>query len=140
MTNAQAVDLAALPRAELEVMREAGARVLEATRVLANTSDNVVGELLRDSATFYEWNHYPDGDVFDPRANLRPKRRADLARDRQFATYRLFNLSRSDPRDPFGRHEQQNHDQTDGQKQDSADNSHDPAHSMPLTTVVSYRF
>lgn len=69
MTNAQAVDLAALPRAELEAMREAGARVLEAKRVLANTSDNVVGELLRDSATFFEWNHYPDGDVFDPRSN-----------------------------------------------------------------------
>jgi hypothetical protein len=43
--------------------------VLETKRVLNNTSDNVVGELLRESTTFYEWNHYPEGDVFDPRSN-----------------------------------------------------------------------
>ena len=26
---------------------------------------NVVGELLKGEETFYEWNHYPDGDIYD---------------------------------------------------------------------------
>ena len=69
MADAGSVDLSSLPRAELEAMLEAGERVLESVRVLSNTGDNIVGELLSGSATFYEWNHYPDGDVFDPRSN-----------------------------------------------------------------------
>ncbi len=69
MTDATAIDFASLPRDELEAMLEAGIRVQESKRVLANTGDNVVGDLLRDSTAFYEWNHYPDGDVFDPRSN-----------------------------------------------------------------------
>ena len=63
------MDFGGVTRVELGAMLEAGAKVLESKRVLANTSDNVIGELLRDSATFYEWNHYPEGDVFDPRSN-----------------------------------------------------------------------
>lgn len=69
MADAGSIDLSSLPRAELEAMLEAGERVLESVRVLSNTGDNIVGELLSGSATFYEWNHYPDGDVFDPRSN-----------------------------------------------------------------------
>ena len=69
MTDLGPIDFGELPRDELEAMLEAGERVLETKRVLNNTSDNVVGELLRESTTFYEWNHYPDGDVFDPRSN-----------------------------------------------------------------------
>ena len=51
---------------DLEAMVEAGRKVLDCRRVLANTGDNVVGELLKDHETFYEWNHYPEGDVYDP--------------------------------------------------------------------------
>ncbi len=69
MTDAGYMDFSSLSRGELEAMLEAGAKLLESKRVLANTGDNIVGELLRDSATFYEWNHYPEGDVFDPRSN-----------------------------------------------------------------------
>lgn len=69
MTEIQSTDFAGLPRERLQAMLAAGERVLESRRVLGNTGDNVVGELLRDSASFYEWNHYPDGDVFDPRSN-----------------------------------------------------------------------
>lgn len=69
MNDMPQVDLRSAPRSELEAMLAAGARVLESKRVLANTGDNVVGELLRDSATFYEWNHYPEGDVFDAKSN-----------------------------------------------------------------------
>ena len=69
MTDFEPVDFSSLPRGELEAMLEAGGKVLETIRVLGNTSDNVVGELLTESTTFYEWNHYPEGDVFDPRSN-----------------------------------------------------------------------
>lgn len=50
---------------ELHSMQEAGLYVRECYRVLANTDDNVVGELLKGEENFYEWNHYPDGDVYD---------------------------------------------------------------------------
>jgi len=57
--------LADLPTEELERMVEAGQDVVEAHRVLAKTGDNIVGELLRSHETFYEWDHYPPGDVYD---------------------------------------------------------------------------
>lgn len=62
-------DLASLPRERLERMAAAGEDVLEVERVLARTSDNVVGEILRHQGTFYEWNHYPKGDVYDNRSH-----------------------------------------------------------------------
>lgn len=55
----------ALASEELEAMAEAGREVVEIYRVLAKTGDNVVGELLRGVETFYEWDHYPKGDVYD---------------------------------------------------------------------------
>ncbi|MFT6556493.1 DUF6969 family protein [Sneathiella sp.] len=51
---------------ELEEMAEAGQYVLNCYRVLAKTSDNIVGELIKGHDTFYEMEHYPPGDVFDP--------------------------------------------------------------------------
>lgn len=57
--------LAALSGDTLEMMAEAGSEIVEIYRVLAKTGDNVVGELLRGADTFYEWDHYPPGDVYD---------------------------------------------------------------------------
>ncbi len=54
-----------LPRGELEEMFEAGEEILECYRLLTKTGDNIVGEVLRGEGTFYEWNHYPKGDVYD---------------------------------------------------------------------------
>jgi len=65
VTDIEPIDFGALSEAELKAMLAAGERVLECVRVLGNTSDNVVGELLRDAGTFYEWDHYPAGDVYD---------------------------------------------------------------------------
>jgi hypothetical protein len=59
------VDLDSLSERELTKMAEAGQEVLEVHRILAKTGDNVVGELLRGNGTFYEWDHYPPGDVYD---------------------------------------------------------------------------
>jgi len=52
-------------RQALELMLEAGHEVIDCHRVLAKTGDNIVAEILRGSDTFYQWNHYPDGDVYD---------------------------------------------------------------------------
>jgi Domain of unknown function (DUF6969) len=57
--------LESLPAETLQDMAEAGAEVVEVHRVLAKTGDNIVGELLKNNGTFYEWDHYPPGDVYD---------------------------------------------------------------------------
>jgi len=62
---ASAVALDDLESRELEAMALAGQQVVEVYRVLAKTGDNVVGELLRGIDTFYEWDHYPKGDIYD---------------------------------------------------------------------------
>jgi hypothetical protein len=59
-------DLSTSSRDELEAMAAAGEEVVECMRVLAKTGDNIVGELLATEETFYEWDHYPKGDIFDP--------------------------------------------------------------------------
>ena len=57
--------LASRSRDELMAMAGAGAEVKECLRVLGKADLNVVGECLRDQGTFYEFDHYPDGDVYD---------------------------------------------------------------------------
>lgn len=47
-------------------MEAAGREIVEIERVLARTGDSVVSEALRGSDNFYEWHHYPPGDVYDP--------------------------------------------------------------------------
>lgn len=59
------LDVRQIPRDELQIMAEAGQEIAEVYRVLAKTGDNVVGELLKSHETFYEWDHYPPGDVYD---------------------------------------------------------------------------
>jgi len=60
------VNLRRLPAEELETMAAAAARVLECYRVLAKSGSNVVAEVLRGQGTFYEWDHYPEGELIDP--------------------------------------------------------------------------
>ena len=59
------LDLRRLSRSELKRMAAAGREVAECEAVLAKTGDTVVGELLRHQP-FFEWDHYPAGEVFDP--------------------------------------------------------------------------
>ncbi len=59
------VELRELPRDRLEDMAAAGAEIIECYRLLRKTSDNVVGDVLRGHGDFYEWDHYPPGDVYD---------------------------------------------------------------------------
>jgi hypothetical protein len=58
-------DFGSLSRGELQAMAEAAREVMNCQRVLAKTGDNIVGEILRGAGTFYEWRHYPSGDVYD---------------------------------------------------------------------------
>ena len=55
-----------LSKKRLESMAAAGERILECYRVLRKTEDNVVGEVLRGQGEFFEMDHYPKGDVYDP--------------------------------------------------------------------------
>ena len=59
------LDLSTLPKDRLERMAAAGAELENVDRALARTRDNVVGEILRHQGTFFEWDHYPKGDVYD---------------------------------------------------------------------------
>jgi len=64
-----APDLSRLSLTQLHAMHHAGLEILECYRVLKKSGLNIVGEVLRDSLnkgeTFYEFNHYPDDDVYD---------------------------------------------------------------------------
>jgi hypothetical protein len=46
-------------------MADAGERILECYDVLQKTSDNIVGEILKNQGVFYEMDHYPTGDLYD---------------------------------------------------------------------------
>jgi hypothetical protein len=59
------LNVESLSRDALEIMLAGGEDILEWYRVLTKTGDNVVGELLKHQGTFFEWNHYPKGDVYD---------------------------------------------------------------------------
>ncbi|GAB1232275.1 hypothetical protein UT4_07410 [Ferrigenium sp. UT4] len=54
---------------QLQTMQQAGREILEIYRILKKAGLNPVGEVLRDTLnrgeTFYEFNHYPDDDVYD---------------------------------------------------------------------------
>lgn len=63
------IDFSALGTEQLEVMADAGLEVLECHRVLANTGDNIVSELLPREGTFYELDHCPPGDIYDSEAH-----------------------------------------------------------------------
>lgn len=64
-----APDLSGLTLVQLQTMQRAGQEIMECYRVLKKAELNIVGEVLRDSLnkgeTFYEFNHYPDDDVYD---------------------------------------------------------------------------
>lgn len=60
-----AKEMAALERSRLVKMAKAGEQVVECQRLLDKASANVVGQCLAHQGTFYEFDHYPSGDVYD---------------------------------------------------------------------------
>ena len=61
----EVVAIDTLERERLEAMLAAGYEILECYRVLGKAGLNIVGELLKGQGTFYEYDHYPKGDIFD---------------------------------------------------------------------------
>jgi len=61
----ETASLDTLARDDLAAMAEAGRRVQDCYRVLRKSDANVVAEVLRDQGEFFEWDHYPTGDVYD---------------------------------------------------------------------------
>jgi hypothetical protein len=57
--------LRGLPPERLQKMDAAADEILECYRVLKKGGANIVGEILKGQGTFYEWDHYPEGDVYD---------------------------------------------------------------------------
>jgi len=58
-----------LSREEMEAMADAGHQVLNCYRVLTKSGDNIIGEVLKGQGTFYEMDHYPPGDIYDPESH-----------------------------------------------------------------------
>ena len=54
-----------LPRARLEDMAAAALEIEESYRLLKKAGANIVGQVLARQGTFYEFDHYPSGDVYD---------------------------------------------------------------------------
>lgn len=54
-----------LDQERLRAMLAAGDEILECYRVLGKPGLNIVGELLKGQGTFYEYDHFPKGDIFD---------------------------------------------------------------------------
>lgn len=50
----------------LKELVQAGAELDACKQALEKGGINVVGEILRGQGTFYEMDHYPEGDVYDP--------------------------------------------------------------------------
>ena len=59
------IDLNSLSRADLEAMDAAGEQINDCYRLLKKGSINIVGECLKDQGTFFQMEHYPQGDVYD---------------------------------------------------------------------------
>ena len=55
-----------LGRDDLLDMLEGGREVVACQRALRQSGDSVVGALLRDVPMFFQWQHYPEGDAYDP--------------------------------------------------------------------------
>ena len=54
-----------LPRERLEDMALAGEEIERCYKYLSKASANIVGQVIANQGTFYEMDHYPDGDVYD---------------------------------------------------------------------------
>ncbi len=65
----EVVAIDSLARERLEAMLAAGDEILECYRVLRKPELNIVGELLKGQGTFYEYDHYPKGDIYDEEFN-----------------------------------------------------------------------
>ena len=62
----QRAALAGSEGVERDALRESAFELIELHTLFAKTEENIVGEVLRQSDGFVEWEHYPENDVYDP--------------------------------------------------------------------------
>lgn len=70
MTSVKAISVRApewggVDSVRLSIMKAAAVRLCEIQKDLAMKDSSVVAEVLQDAPEFYEWDHYPPGDVYD---------------------------------------------------------------------------
>lgn len=85
------------PTRALRTMLEAGLEVVECHRVLAQSGDNIVGELLPTAGTFYEYDHCPPGDIFDHESHCQYYYHAH--REGEHGHFHIFMREKGMPRD-----------------------------------------
>ena len=83
-------DFEMLPRDRLESMLEAGAEVLDCLRVLHKGGLNVVGECLRGQGKFLQYDHYPEGDVYDRESHSQYYYHSHPGRDAEHGHFHTF--------------------------------------------------
>jgi hypothetical protein len=81
----------------LRRMQAAGEEVLNIYRVIAKTGDNIVGLLLKDQGTFYEWDHYPKGDCYDPETHCQYYYHAHRGANGEHGHFHTFQRAKGMP-------------------------------------------
>jgi hypothetical protein len=92
-------DLSHLSRDTLLAMRDAGQEIRECYRVLKKGGSNVVREVIAGTETFYEWNHYPDGDVYDPETHAQYYYHAHRGTENEHGHFHTFLRKKGMPKD-----------------------------------------
>jgi hypothetical protein len=82
--------MANLGRMRVQSMLAAGNDVLDIQQSLAAKRSNLVAELLRGEADFFEQLHYPAGDVFDPATGAQYYYHAHRNEDREHGHFHIF--------------------------------------------------
>lgn len=88
----------ALDRDDLEAMQFAGEEIRECYRVLDKVGGNIVGEVLRNEGTFYEWDHYPKGDVYDRETHAQYYYHAHRGAENEHGHFHTFLRRKGMPR------------------------------------------
>ncbi len=82
--------MTSLGRPRLQGMLAAGIEVLRIQESLAAKRGNLVAELLRGQGEFYEQEHYPAGDVFDPESGAQYYYHAHRGDAREHGHFHVF--------------------------------------------------
>ncbi len=83
--------------AQLQSMLAAGNEILECYRVLSKAGLNIVGECLKDQGTFYEFDHYPKGDVYDNESHSQFYYHAHRSEAGEHGHFHLFQRAKGMP-------------------------------------------
>lgn len=83
-------NMSRLGRSRLQLMLTAGVEALRIQRELAARQSNLVAEILKDEGEFFEQEHYPAGDVFDPGSGAQYYYHAHRRDEREHGHFHVF--------------------------------------------------